>query len=286
MSDVIKAACIQMDSGPLINPNLDRAEALIRQAAAQGATFIATPEITDQVISNRAEAIESTYAQSDHPGVPRFAALAKELAVDLLIGSMCIKVADDKVANRSFLFGRDGALKATYDKIHLYDVDLPTGESHRESKLFQPGDRAVTAFIGAAQKNEAQKDAAKIGMTICYDVRFPHLYRDLAKDGAQIIAVPAAFTVPTGQAHWEILLRARAIESGAFIIAPAQCGEHEGARQTYGHSAIIGPWGDILAAADGNAQSEGHIMADLDMGMVDKARAAIPALTHDRAYDL
>lgn len=273
MIDMIKTACIQMNSGPHIEPNLDIAERLIREAAAQGATLIATPEVTDQVISNRAERIGEMLTQGEHPGVERFSTLAKERGIHLLIGSMCIKVADDKIANRSFLFGPDGALKETYDKIHLYDVDLPTGESHRESKMFEGGACAVLADL----------DHVKLGMSICYDLRFPHLYRDLAKKGAAILSIPAAFTVPTGTAHWEILLRARAIETGAFVIAPAQCGDHQGARKTYGHSAIIAPWGEVLGMA--GTEQEGFVIADLEMERVAKARTAIPVLHHDKEYD-
>ena len=274
MSQTVKAACVQMNSGPHIPQNLDIVERLIREAAAQGATLIATPEVTDQVLSNRAEKLGETHTQEEHPGVARFSALAQELSVTLLIGSMCIRVSEEKVANRSFLFGDDGALKATYDKIHLYDVDLPTGESHRESKLFEGGSEAVLADL----------EGYKLGMTICYDLRFPHLHRDLAKKGAAVITIPAAFTVPTGQAHWEVLLRARAIETGCFILAPAQCGDHQGARKTYGHSMIIAPRGEVLGQA--GTQEEGFVLADLDMALVGKARSAIPALRHDREYRL
>ncbi len=268
----MKAACIQLDSGPDVQANLDAATALIREAAGQGAQLIATPEITDQVISNRAEKLDQVFGQDDHPGVPFFAALAKELSVTLLIGSMCVRVDKDKIANRSFLFSAGGEILATYDKIHLYDVDLPSGESHRESRVFSAGDRAVIA----------ETPQAAIGMSVCYDLRFPHLYRDLAKAGAQILTIPAAFTVPTGRAHWEVLLRARAIETGSFVLAPAQSGGHAGARNTYGHSMIVGPWGDILAQR--SESGPGIILADIHLEEVTKARDAIPALKHDREY--
>ena len=184
---------------------------------------------------------------------------------------MSIKLGDNRIANRSFLFSDTGEIVARYDKIHLFDVDLPTGESHRESDLVRPGEEAVVA----------ETPWAIIGLSICYDLRFAYLYRDLAKAGASILTVPAAFTVPTGKAHWETLLRARAIETGSFVLAPAQCGEHEGGRQTYGHSLIIGPWGEVLADA---GEDTGFIIAELDLSAVEKAREAIPALKHDRAY--
>lgn len=273
-ASIVKAACIQLNSGADILKNLDVAGGFIREAAAKGARFIATPEVTDQVISNRAEKIDQMLGEDEHPGLPYFSALAKELGVSILIGSMCIKIAADRMVNRSFLIAPSGQIKARYDKIHMYDVDLPSGESHRESKVFKPGEAAPVTSIGGA---------FNLGMSICYDVRFPHLFRDMAKAGADVFTIPAAFTVPTGKAHWEILLRARAIESGAFVIAPAQCGDHEGARKTYGHSMIISPWGEILAQMN---EGTGCILADLDLDAVAKARQAIPALKHDREYAL
>ncbi len=269
----MKVACVQMNSGADIQKNLDVASDLIREAASSGAEFILTPEVTDQVVSHRAEKLDETYTQEDHPCVSAFADLAKELSVHLAIGSMCIKVAEDKVANRSFLFGFDGALQETYDKIHLYDVDLPTGESHRESKLFISGERAVISDMN---------DDFTLGMSICYDVRFAYLYRDLAKAGANILSIPAAFTVPTGKAHWEVLLRARAIETGSYVMAAAQSGDHDGARNTYGHSMIIDPWGEVLSDA---GQEVNIIYADIDLEAVTKARNAIPCLQHDREYE-
>ena len=268
----MKVACIQLNSGPDIKANLEAAASLIRDAAGHGAVFIATPEITDQVVAGRADKLDQVFTQDNHPGVPFFGALAKELEITLLIGSMCVRVEPDKIANRSFLFSAGGDILATYDKIHLYDVDLPSGETHRESKIFTAGERAVIA----------DTLHAKIGMSVCYDLRFPHLYRDLAKAGAQILTIPAAFTVPTGRAHWEVLLRARAIETGSFVLAPAQSGDHAGARNTYGHSMIVGPWGDILAQR--SESGEGFITADLHLDDVIKARDAIPALKHDREY--
>lgn len=268
----MKVSAIQMTSCETIQDNLSQALDLIQQAAAEGAVFISTPEVTDQIIADRAKKIDQHYDQDSHPGVPFFSNLAKELGVTLHIGSMCIKVGDGKLANRGFLFSPNGALLTTYDKIHLYDVDLPTGESHRESNSFRGGDRAVISNIGEH----------KLGLTICYDIRFPHLFRHLAKAGAEIIAVPSAFTVPTGKAHWHTLLRARAIETGCFIIAAAQVGDHNGVRETYGHSIIIDPWGHILAEADKDTPMV--VTADVDFSLIQKARQAVPALQNDRDF--
>jgi predicted amidohydrolase len=200
-------------------------------------------------------------------------ALARELGVWILIGSALVKREDGQLANRSALVGADGEIKATYDKIHMFDVDLPTGERHRESSLYTPGEQAAVV----------QTPWGKLGLSICYDVRFPHLYRALAKAGAQVITVPAAFTRPTGEAHWEILLRARAIETGAYVLAPAQGGFHEDGRGTWGRSIAIGPWGEILAKAEDDEPQV--VIAELDLDAVSKARAAIPALANDRDFE-
>mgnify|MGYP003635081850 CR=1 FL=1 len=274
MGALIKVACVQMTSGPDVQDNMAKAGALIKEAAAQGATFVLTPENTDRIRSTQSQKIDSAYSLDDHPAIPYFAALAKDLGITLLIGSMAVRVSEDKLLNRSFLFTADGSLQKTYDKIHLFDVQLPTGEKHTESDVVQPGTQAVTAAIG---------EGFSLGMTICYDLRFAYLYRDLAQAGANILCIPAAFTVPTGKAHWEILMRARAIETGSYVLAPAQVGEHEGGRKTYGHSLIIDPWGRVLAQKE---EGEGIIFADLDLVEVERARGAIPALTHDRAYEV
>jgi deaminated glutathione amidase len=271
MPDLLRVACIQMTSGPEIAPNLRQAEKFIRQAAKKGAKLIATPENTDRIRVPAPDNIGTSFTQDAHPGVEFFANLAKELGVWLLIGSMGIKIKKDKLANRSFLFSDKGKLVGTYDKIHMFDVKLPTGESHKESNTIEPGKNIVVV----------KTPLAKIGMSICYDLRFSYLFRDLAKAGAQILTIPSAFTVPTGKAHWEILLRARAIETGSFILAPAQTGEHAGGRKTWGHAMIIGPWGEVLAQAE---NATGVITADLNLEEVAKVRAAIPALQHDRKY--
>lgn len=273
MTDTIKTACVQMNSGPDINENLKAAETLIREAAGKGATLIATPENTDYILSKPAEKVAQGHTAETHPGIPFFASLAKELNIHLIIGSMGIKVKEDKLANRSFLFTPDGETGATFDKIHLFDVDLSTGESHRESNYFEPGNEAVVYDLGPT----------KLGMSVCYDLRFAYLYRAMAKAGAGILSIPAAFTVPTGQAHWEVLHRARAIETGCFVLAPAQVGEHEGGRKTYGHSMIIGPWGNIIAQKEEGA---GIIMGDLHLAEITKTRQAIPSLQHDREFEV
>lgn len=270
---MLRAAVIQLNAKPSVEENLREAEALIRAAAKDGAQFIATPENTCRMRAKIEDKMATSFAQEDHPAIPFFTKLAKELGVTLLVGSISSIRVGDKLANRSFLIGRDGEVKATYDKIHMFDVDLPNGEQYRESDTNQAGDKAV---LGLA-------DGLKIGMSVCYDVRFPHLYRGLAKQGAEILAVPSAFTVPTGKAHWHVLLRARAIENGAFVIAPAQVGTHEGGRATWGHSMIIDPWGKVLAEIQ--KDSPGYICADLDLEEVAKARSAIPSLLHDRALN-
>lgn len=266
-------ALIQLNSGATIAENLAPTAALIREAAAHGATLIATPENTCRMAMNNDQRWAESFEEKDHPAIAFYTALAKELGVTVLIGSLSSIRVGDKLANRSYLIGPDGAINASYDKIHLFDVDLENGETYRESDLIKAGDKLVTGDI----------DGAAIGLTICYDLRFPHLYRALGQKGAQIISIPAAFTVPTGKAHWETLLRARAIENGAFVIAPAQGGMHASGRATYGHSMVIDPWGHVIAhKAD---DLPGVLYAQIDMGAVQKARAAVPSLQHDRPYN-
>jgi predicted amidohydrolase len=272
----MRVGLCQMRSGVDRDANVAAATELVRAAAGEGATLVATPEMTTLLDRNphrlfRSLPDEDEWRDAEHAA---FAALANELGIHLLIGSMAVGVQVEgrtKLANRSVLFGPGGAI-ARYDKIHLFDVDLPTGESWRESATVAGGGEGVVADIGAA----------KLGLTICYDVRFPHLYRQLAQAGAEILAVPAAFTVPTGEAHWATLLRARAIETGAFVIAPAQGGEHEDGRKTYGHSMVIDPWGRVLACREGD--TPGILLADLDLAAVADARARIPSLALDRPF--
>lgn len=274
MSEKFKVALIQLNAGPDIAENIIAAETLIREAAARGAQFILTPENTCHIRRPATEKLKSAKAMDSHPVVTRFADLARELGVWIMAGSISVLLPEQKILNRSILIDANGDIVAEYDKIHLFDVDLPTGEVHRESAVVKPGEKAVVA----------NTPWGKVGMSICYDLRFASLFRALSKAGANILTVPAAFTVPTGKAHWHTLLRARAIENGAFVLAPAQVGTHEGGRETYGHSLIIDPWGTILAEGDG--ENIGIIMAELDMDAVKTAREAIPALLHDREYSI
>lgn len=261
----MKIACIQMTSGPDILSNLAYLEKSIRDAAKNGATLIATPENSDFMMDGPARKLEGAKGESDHPFLPAFSALAKELGVTLILGSIAIRVEETKVHNRCYVFGTDGAIIGTYNKIHLFDVSLPSGEIRRESDLVKAGEGLALVESGAA----------KIGLSICYDVRFPDMFRTMAKQGAQILSIPAAFTVSTGEMHWEVLLRARAIENGAFVIAPAQCGTHDGNRHTYGHSMIINPWGKIIAEA-GTAPA--IIYAEIELDECARFRQAIPSL--------
>lgn len=269
----VRAACIQVNAGPEIQPNLDAAAVLVRRARDAGAEFITLPENVSMIVQGRDNVLARVRGEDEHPGIPAFAALARETGAWILAGTLGILLDEGRVANRSLLFAPDGRIAARYDKIHMFDVDLAAGESYRESSTFRPGERAVVA----------ETPWGGVGMTVCYDVRFPHLYRALAKAGASFLTVPAAFTVPTGKAHWHVLLRARAIETGCFVLAPAQTGTHDQGRRTYGHSLIVSPWGEVLA--DGG-EEVGFITADLDLSAVAEARRMIPSLTHDRPFAL
>jgi deaminated glutathione amidase len=245
---------------------------LVREAAGKGATFIATPEGTNILERRKETLLPQLTLLADDPVVQGMQALAQELSVWLLVGSALVKREDGKAANRAALISPEGAIATTYDKLHMFDVNLPNGETARESATYEPGDRAVTIRAGEA----------KLGLTICYDVRFPALYRALALAGAEVIVVPAAFTRPTGEAHWEILLRARAIETGAFVLAPAQGGFHEDGRGTYGHTLAVAPWGEVLGKLDHD--EPGVLTVDLDLAAAAKARAAIPNLANARPF--
>jgi predicted amidohydrolase len=251
---------------------LAHVEPLIRQAAAAGATFVVTPEGTNVLQKDRAKLLPMLASVEDDIVVRGLRDLANQLKIEILIGSALVKRSDGQAANRAVLIAADGAITATYDKIHMFDVDLPNGETARESRTYTPGEAAVAV------------DAAfgRLGLTICYDMRFPHLYRALAKAGAEVIAAPAAFTRPTGEAHWEVLLRARAIETGAFVLAAAQGGFHEDGRGTWGRSMAVAPWGEVIGKLDHD--EPGVLIADLDLSEVQKARNAIPALRNDRAF--
>ena len=270
---MFKVACIQLNNKADLDENLATAEGFIRAAASEGASLILTPENSCRMCHPVTKKLASAESEDASVALKFYQALAKELGVEIIIGSLSIKLEKRKLANRSYVIGADGEIISSYDKIHLFDVDLPNGERYRESAVIQPGDKAVVA----------PAQAAKIGLSICYDIRFSHLYRDMGKAGAQILSIPAAFSMPTGEAHWETLLRARAIETGSFVLAAGQEGIHDGGRECWGHSRIIGPWGDIRAGIDTGA---GYIIAEIDLEDVSAARAAIPALEHDRDYHL
>jgi predicted amidohydrolase len=269
-----KAAAIQMCSGVDPARNAGTMARLVREAAAQGATYVQTPEMTGALQRDRAAMKAALRDESHDLIVAAASTLAGELGIHLHVGSTAIGLADGKMANRGFLFGPDGKKITHYDKIHMFDVDLDNGESWRESAAYTPG---VTARL-------VNLPFGKLGCAICYDVRFPELFRAQAAAGAQIMSVPAAFTRQTGEAHWEILLRARAIENGMFVIAAAQAGVHEDGRETFGHSMIIDPWGVVLASTGGTG--EGIVLADIDVGAVAAARAKIPNLKNGRAFSL
>lgn len=271
MSSKLLAACIQTNATADVATNLARMEPMIRDARAKGAALIATPENSNLMIKGREKLLAGTVSEKDDQTVAFFSRMASATGAWILAGSIALKINASKLANRSFLFDPNGKIVARYDKIHMFDVTLSDSEFYRESESFQAGDRAVTA----------DTPWGKLGMTVCYDVRFPQLYRALAKAGASIITIPAAFTATTGKMHWHILTRARAIETGCFVLAPAQCGTHDGGRQTYGHSLIIAPNGEILAGA---RDEPGIIMAELDLALVDAERQKIPALAHDRNF--
>ena len=260
-----------MRSGRTPPANIAMAESLIREAAAEGADYVLTPEMTSFLDRDVENTLALAERESDDPALARFRGLAEDLRIWLHIGSLAIR--DDLgVVDRGYLIGPDGATVARYDKIHMFDVDLPGGESWRESQLFRPGHEAVVADL----------PWTRIGMSICYDLRFPQLYRALAHAGATVLAVPAAFTKQTGQAHWHVLLRARAIETGSFVVAAAQGGRHEDGRETFGHSLVVDPWGRILAEA---GDEPGVTLAEIDPSASLAVRAQIPALKHDRDFE-
>ncbi len=275
MSAKFRLACIQTSSGNDMAANIAAASALVRQAHAADAGLIALPECVAMMEMGRAKIIAASATVDAHPALAAFRALAAELGVWLLAGSLSVNLGEDgedRVANRSFLLDGRGGIVAWYDKIHMFDVDLAGGESYRESTTYRPGGSAVLA----------ETRFGRIGMTVCYDLRFPQLYRALAQAGAELLAVPSAFTRQTGAAHWHVLLRARAVETGAYVFAPAQCGTHPKDRTTYGHSLIVDPWGEVLA--DGG-EEPGFVIAEIDLARVAEARRSLPSLSHDRAFD-
>jgi predicted amidohydrolase len=270
--NVFKAAAVQMRSGTDVARNARAMEELVREAAGKGAVYVQTPEMTGALMKDK-ESLRASL-KSDQQDLIYQAAqrLAKELGIHLHVGSTAIARPDGKVANRAFLFGPSGALLATYDKIHMFDVDLDNGESWRESATYEPGTAAVVADLGFA----------RVGLAICYDVRFPQLFRAEALGGAEVLTAPAAFTRQTGEAHWHILQRARAIENGAWMISAAQAGLHEDGRETFGHSLIIDPWGRIVAELNGG--EPGVVVAEIDTAASGAARRKIPNLKNAREF--
>ena len=276
--DKIKIACLQANTGNDLAANLATVTAMAREAAANGAQWILTPEYT--LMMDGSGRVMREQALPADGGAPLVAlqGLARELKVWLLIGSLTLRTgeegegADTRIVNRSFLISDAGEVVATYDKIHMFDVTLPDGKVIRESSAYRPGDKAVTV----------DTPLGKVGLTICYDLRFPQLFRTLAQAGAQIITVPSSFQRQTGKAHWHALLQARAIENGCYVVAPAMCGDHAGNRQTFGHTLVVNPWGEVVA--DGG-EGPGIVYAEIDVARVMKVRGMIPSLTHDRAYE-
>ncbi|MEW4459035.1 carbon-nitrogen hydrolase family protein [Roseibium algicola] len=266
------AACIQLRSGKTISDNADAAESLIRAAAKDGAQFVQTPEMSNVLVRSREELLERISDTEDDLFLKRARALAAELGIHLHLGSLAVLAGNGKVANRAFLIGPDGKMLATYDKIHMFDVDLPNGESWRESATYEPGTQTVIADL----------PFAKVGMAVCYDIRFPAIFRTQARQGAQVLTGPAAFTRQTGQAHWHVLQRSRAIENGAYVISAAQGGTHEDGRETYGHSLIVDPWGAVIAEIDND--DPGYVLAEIDTQKVADARARIPAIANERDF--
>ncbi len=270
MSETFKAACVQNRAGTDMEANLAEAAELTRAACAAGAGLVCLPEFFSFLEVDANGLNVGPIAEDEHPALPLFAGLAGELEAWVLLGSLAIRTASGRINNRSYLIDAAGRVVARYDKVHLFDVDLAAGERYRESATVDAGDRAVLATT----------PWGTMGLTVCYDLRFPGLYRTLAQAGAGYLTVPAAFTKTTGQAHWHILLRARAIETGSFVFAPCQTGRH-GKAETYGHSLIVDPWGEVLA--DGGEET-GYITADIDPARIAKARHMIPSLQHDRPY--
>jgi predicted amidohydrolase len=268
-----KVGLVQMRSGLLPQANLAAARDLIEQAAEAGAEYVLTPEMTNIMEIKRERLFAAISDEENDPTLAALRETARKRAIYLHIGSLAIKVSPDKAANRSFLIDRRGEIIARYDKIHMFDVDLANGESYRESNNFRAGELAVLADL----------PWGRLGLTVCYDLRFPSLYRALAEAGATFLSIPAAFTKQTGEAHWHVLMRARAIENGCFVFAAAQGGAHENGRATFGHSLVVDPWGRILAEA---GSDPGIIVAEIDPAAVATARARIPSLLHGRRFEV
>jgi len=263
---------VQLSSGNDLNANLRAAGSGVRAAAEQGAQLIMLPEYAALLDGSSRVMRDNSYPEDRHPALPAFQALAQETRAWLLLGSITVKIDDgDRMANRSYLLSPDGAVVARYDKIHMFDATLPSGKVIRESSAYRPGGQAVVADL----------PWGRLGMTVCYDLRFPQLYRALAKAGAIFMAVPSSFQHETGVAHWHTLLRARAIENLSYVFAPAMCGDHPGNRSTYGHSLIVDPWGKIVAEL---GTEPGVAIADIDAAEVARVRGMLPALGNDRDF--
>src|SRR5437763_3067598 len=267
------AGLVQMRSGLAPQSNLDAAAQLIAEAKDAGADYVLTPEMTNILEVKRERLLAAIVTEERDARLAAFRELARRLGIFLHIGSLAIKLSSDKAANRSFLIDSTGEIIARYDKIHMFDVDIGEGESYRESRSYRPGEIAVATDL----------PWGRIGLTICYDLRFPALYRALAEAGCSFLAIPSPFTRPTGEAHWHVLYRARAIENGAFVLAAAQSGKHENGRETYGHSLVVDPWGRILA--EGGAEP-GVVLAKIEPAAVTSARAKIPSLQHGRRFEV
>ncbi len=268
-----KAAMIQMRAGLDPAANVDAAARLIGEAKKAGADYVLTPEMTNILAGNRNQLFATIVEEERDASLATFRELARKLGIYVHLGSLAVKVAHERAANRGFVIDPKGEIAARYDKIHMFDVDLGNGESYRESNNYRPGELAVLADL----------PWGRLGVTICYDLRFPALYRALAEAGATMLAIPSAFTQPTGEAHWHVLMRARAIETGCFVFAAAQGGKHESGRETFGHSLIVDPWGRILA--EGGTEP-GVTMAEIDLAEVAKARAKIASLQHGRRFEI
>ncbi len=272
-TSVFKAAMIQMRAGLMPAANIDAAVRMIGEAKSAGADYVQTPEMTNILAAKREQLFTIIVGEDADTSLATLRELARKLAIYIHVGSLAIKISPDRAANRAFLIDPQGDIAARYDKIHMFDVDLEGGESYRESNTYRPGEQAVLSDL----------PWGRLGLTICYDLRFPALYRALAEAGATMLAIPSAFTRQTGEAHWHVLIRARAIESGCFVFAAAQGGKHENGRETFGHSLIVDPWGRILA--EGGTEP-GVVMAEIDLAKVAKARARIPSLRHSRRFEI
>ena len=268
-----KAAMIQMRSGLSPAANSDEAVRMIGEAKSAGADYVLTPEMTNILAARREQLFSVVVEEEADPSLATLREVARKLGIYVHIGSLAIRISPDRAANRSFLVGPKGDILARYDKIHMFDVDLAGGESYRESRNYRPGELAVLADL----------PWGRLGLTVCYDLRFPALYRALAEAGATMLAIPSAFTKQTGEAHWHVLMQARAIENGSFVFAAAQGGKHENGRDTYGHSLIVDPWGSIIA--EGGTEP-GVIMAEINPAEVASARARIPSLQHGRRFEI